>query len=214
MRCYKSSRGGIFLQYQDFSYNSIDENVPWRLYINTPWVISYGTKLKKRLAQSGFKIDLNPSKTCRYVPAEKVSSKGVHRGRISHRPRWTLATDEKVNRYEAIDAYIIEEIKRILETTYPTLEISLILYLGLTPVWVGLLYGIYHLVKMIGAKAGARWSSKKMKDDDTEKDIPLKTMGAKDNDDDDLEVGEDEVTVQINDLGIQEDAMAQPRQFV
>jgi hypothetical protein len=207
--CHKSTGpGSIFFQHQDlFARHS-----PMRFFIQTPWTVSYAQKIRKKLRKANFIVTKDVVKTCRFAVVENVSSKLVRRGRIEHRPRWILETERTVHQYEPVNGAHIAEVRKILQTTYPTSEIILIFISGLILV-CALGLGCWRALGRIKSNFD---ENRAYEDDRDEAD---RDREMKDVDDVGMDDGEDtvlsreNVTVHVADLGVRVERSDQPRAF-
>jgi hypothetical protein len=201
--CHKENRPGqIFFQYHDIAV----QNSPMRFFVETPMKLSYVQKLERELKKAGFVITKDVLKTCRFMAVETVSARAIHRGRIYYRPRWILETEKTVRRYEPASLDRIEDIKKIMQTTYPTTEIVLILTFSLLPIWLAVGWGLWILMRMREIRLGDE-SDKENAREENEKTAELGDIN---------EMGSDageEVTVHVADLGVRVDKARHPRRY-
>jgi hypothetical protein len=208
--CHKpNERGTIFFQHRDLFI----KGSPMRFFIQTPWTVSYAKKIQRKLRKANFVVTKDVVKTCRFVVVEKVTTTAVHRGRIEYRPRWILETESSVHQYEPGSREHIAKAKKILETTYPTSEVILILIFGLLPVWLILGWGFWIGSRRIKRKAD---ENRVYEDDNNEADRDRETKDIGDVEMDDGEgtvLSRDNVTVHVADLGVRVDRSEQSQVF-
>jgi hypothetical protein len=124
--CHGQSAGKIFF---------IDPNTPQSFFaIVTAWHLYYPTQLRKGLKRAGFEIVTHPVHSCTWLTVDKVLCQGVKRGNIAYRPRYTDIHGVEAPEY--LSDEMVWRARRVMQSTYPIVEISLILFFAFSPVWM------------------------------------------------------------------------------
>lgn len=113
------------------------------LAVATPWTITYPRLLRHRLEAEGFLTLGNPQFQCYWPTFVSVSANGVGRGALKYHttppPGYGLTSDDM----EQPSRDSTDRVVRILETTFPTLEITLLIVVCSSLAWAPLLWVLY-----------------------------------------------------------------------
>lgn len=105
-------------------------------FIDTPWYVVYYKDLKKRLVKTGFNITSPHTAHCNWIVVDHVVKAAVERGDIGFKETEGL----DATTYYQPSEEIVLSIRKILENTFPSVEIAMVVIFCTSPLWIPILF--------------------------------------------------------------------------
>jgi hypothetical protein len=141
---HKAAVNHLFFYHPTWYASDTELRESFLFYIDTPWKLSYPSRLQRNLESKGFKMVDAPDSCERWMSFDDITNGGVNRGHMEIKvPIGYLS--EKWFIYNEV----FNEVEEVLENTFPDMEITLIV-LGSVAIFALLAAGVRAVCLKMG----------------------------------------------------------------